>query len=277
MSYRFVVSVCLPLIRLFTATLFIFLSSTHGSALADWKEFNSAPVQSTDSAKIRGFMSKPEGPGPFPAVIIAHGCFGVEQNQFEWAKRLNAWGYATVIVDSFSTREVSDVCSDPDAVSPEIRACDVFGAAAFLRKQTFVNPQRVGLIGFSHGGWTALYVAQEELPAQAQQEPLQAVVAYYPWCPSFGLKETKTPLLVLAGKKDDWTPLDRCERLLDNQENEFKKQVKLIAYDNAHHGFDDANFETPKVFDGHVISFESTAATKSIDDAKAYLARFLNP
>jgi dienelactone hydrolase len=277
MSYRFIASVYPPLTRLLSATLFILLTSLQGSALADWKAFNSAPVQSSDSATIRGFMSKPEGPGPFPAVIIAHGCFGVEQNQFDWAKRLNTWGYVTVIVDSFTTREVSEVCSDPDAVSADVRACDVFGAAAFLRKQAFVKPQRIGLIGFSHGGWTALYVAQEELPEKAQQEPLQAVVAYYPWCPTFGLKETKTPLLVLAGKKDDWTPLNRCERLLDNQKNEFKKQVKLIAYDNAYHGFDDANLGTPRVYDGHVISFESAAATKSIDDAKAYLARYLNP
>jgi dienelactone hydrolase len=277
MSYRFVVGMCPPLIRLFSALLFIFLLSSLGSALADWKEFNSAPIESTNSEKIRGFMSKPEGSGPFPAVIIAHGCFGVEPNHSEWAKRLNAWGYVTLIVDSFNPREVSNVCSDPDSVSPDIRACDVFGAAAFLRKQAFVNPQRIGLIGFSHGGWAALHVAQKELPAKAQQGPLQAVVAYYPWCPRFGLKETNTPLLVLAGKKDDWTPVDRCERLLADQEEEFGKQVTLIAYDNAYHGFDDISVESSKVYDGHIIKFEAAAATKSIGDTKAFLARFLTP
>lgn len=145
---------------------------------------------------------------------------------------MNDWGYVTVIVDSFSPREVQDVCSDPEAVSPETRACDVFGAAAYLRKQTYVNAQKIGLIGFSHGGWTALHASQKKFAVKAQEDPLQAVVAYYPWCPRFGLKET-TPLLVLIGKEDDWTPLNRCLSLLDKQGKEFKKQVKLIAFDNA--------------------------------------------
>ncbi|MDC1286296.1 dienelactone hydrolase family protein [Gammaproteobacteria bacterium] len=233
-------------------------------------------MASTKSTLIRGFISRPEGVGPFPAVIIAHGCFGVEQNQNDWAQRLNGWGYVTLVLDSFGPRDVKSVCTDPDLVAAEVRACDVYGAAAYLREQAFVNPLKIGMIGFSHGGWTALYAAQKDLPIEAQEPALQAVAAYYPWCPRFGLKETNTPLLVLQGKEDDWTPLDRCERLLNAQDQPFKKYVKLIAYDHAFHGFDDSSNQPGSEFDGHRIVFERAAAEKSISDTKVFFALYLD-
>jgi dienelactone hydrolase len=264
-------------LRFGTALLIVIVLSMTRLASADWESFKSAPIDSSKSETLRGLISKSTGTGPFPAVILAHGCFGVEQNQFDWAQRLNAWGYVTLILDSFGPRDVQNVCSDPKTVSPETRACDVFGAAAYLRKQSYVNPQKIGLIGFSHGGWTALYAAQESFAAKVQQDPLQAVVAYYPWCPRFGLKETKTPLLVLIGKEDDWTPLEKCVKLLDGQDKAFKNQVKLIAFDDAFHGFDDSGVKSPKEYDGHKIEFNSQAAAKSIDDTNTFLKSFLNP
>ena len=256
--------------RLVTTLLIVLLLCSNQLALADWESFTSAPVRSADSKTIRGFVSIPEGNGPFPAIIIAHGCLGVEQNQFEWAQRLNAWGYVTVVIDSFSPRKVKSVCSDPELVSAETRAFDVFGAAAYLRNQAFVNPQKIGLIGFSHGGWTVLCAAQKKFPANAQEEPLQAAVAYYPWCPRFGLKETSTPLLVLMGKEDNWTPLDRCERLLAEQGEEFENYVRLIAYNNAHHGFDDFSKKPGTEFEGHTIAFDRESAANSILDTRAF-------
>jgi dienelactone hydrolase len=273
---RFVIFKLWPrTIRIATVLLIIIVLSSSKLLLADWESFTSAPVESAESKTIRGFVSKPEGIGPFPAIIIAHGCFGVQQNYFEWAQRLSDWGYVTVIVDSFAPREAKNVCSNPYRVSPETRALDVYGAAAYLRKQSFVNPQKIGLIGFSHGGWTALCAAQKPFPAKAQEAPLQAVVAYYPWCPWFGLKQTNTPLLVLMGKEDNWTPLDRCEKLLGKQEKEFTKYVDLIAYDSAYHDFDDSSKEPPADYDGYVLAFNGEAAAKSITDTKTFFARYL--
>jgi len=262
---------CPPASRPVTALLIVLLLCSNLLALADWESFKSAPVRAADSKTIRGFVSIPEGNGPFAAIIIAHGCFGVEQNQFEWAQRLNAWGYVTVVVDSFSSRKVKSVCSDPELVSAETRAFDVFGAAAYLRNQAFVNPQKIGLIGFSHGGWTVLCATQKKFPKNAQEDPLQAAVAYYPWCPGFGLKETSTPLLVLMGKEDNWTPLDRCESLQAGQGEEFENNMRLIAYDNAYHGFDDSSKKPGIEFDGHTIAFDSESAANSIFDTRKFL------
>lgn len=252
----------------------ILLSSRTSPALAGWEEFKSAPIESSKSQTIRGLVSRPDGIGPFPAVIIAHGCFGIESNQQDWARRLNDWGYVTLVVDSFKPRAVETVCSDPEAVSPKTRACDLLGAAAFLRNQNYVIPEKIGLIGFSHGGWAALYAAQEKFAEKAQQAPLQAVVAYYPWCPRFGMNEPHAPLLLLIGKADDWTPVARCRAL---RGKDFERQLELIAFDNAYHGFDDSSVTSPREFEGHTMSFDSAAAAASIDRTRAFFSVALSP
>jgi dienelactone hydrolase len=168
------------------------------------------------------------------------------------------------------------VCESPKKVSPETRACDVYGAAAYLRKQSFVDPQKIGMIGFSHGGWTALYVTQEYFPEQAKEEPVQAVVSYYPWCQSSRLKTTDTPLLVLAGAEDDWTPAERCSSYIDAQDSGYNNNITLKVYDRATHGFDDSNMNPPVIYEGYTIAYEASAAADSIAETKAFLARYLD-
>lgn len=258
------------------AGILLFFVVVSEQVFAGWISFNSAPVNEEGSTPIRGLVLKPEGGGKFPAVIIAHGCFGVEPNHHAWAKRLNDWGYVAIIVDSFTSRDVTTVCESPNKVSAETRACDIYGAVAFLRKQPFVRPDKIAMIGFSHGGWTALYVAQDYLPEQAKEAPIQAVVSYYPWCESSSLETTAAPLLVLSGKEDDWTPVERCYDFIDDQDRGYKKNISLKVYDKAYHGFDDSNMVPPVVYDGYTIAYDQAAAENSIRAVKAFLDRYLD-
>jgi dienelactone hydrolase len=49
----------------------------------------------------------PDGPGPFPVVILLHGCGGIGGGDWYWARRLTDWGYAALVLNSFSARDVS--------------------------------------------------------------------------------------------------------------------------------------------------------------------------
>ncbi|WP_432470280.1 dienelactone hydrolase family protein [Amphritea sp. HPY] len=256
--------------------ILLFIMVVSEQVFAGWISFDTAPVNEEGSTSIRGLVSKPEGGGPFPAVIIAHGCFGVEPNHHIWAQRLNDWGYVAIIVDSFSSRDVSTVCESPNQVSPETRACDIYGAAAYLRKQSFVRPDKIAMIGFSHGGWSALYVAQDYLPEQAKEAPIQAVVSYYPWCESSSLKTTASPLLILSGKADDWTPVKRCYDYIDAQDRGYRNNISLKVFDKAYHGFDDSSMIPPVIYEGYTIAYDQGAAENSIDAAKAFLERHLD-
>src|SRR5262245_13269911 len=93
----------------------------------------------------------PQGGGPFPAVVVMHGCDGIRENTRRWAARLVGWGYAALIVDSFRSRGLSNVCGHGGVLPASVRAQDAIEAKNYLRSLPNIAKSRIGLIGFSHG------------------------------------------------------------------------------------------------------------------------------
>jgi hypothetical protein len=71
----------------------------------------------SESLMLKGTLMKPKGDGPFPAVVLLHGCEGMggagSDAYNRWASRLKSWGYLTLQVDSFGPRGDSFICSNP--------------------------------------------------------------------------------------------------------------------------------------------------------------------
>lgn len=219
-------------------------------------------------------LLKPDGPGPFPAVVIMHDCSGLGPRSSgapdRWARELAGRGYVIVIPDSFTTRgHAGGVCSDPSPrraeVSPIRRARDAYAALAFVRTLPYVDGSRVGLMGGSHGGSTTLasMVAPEsdrEPLANDKRSGFTAAVALYPGCasrlgtwrvvrqsgasgPITGYTATYkslAPLLILIGENDDWTPADACRKLTESAQ-QAGYPVAIKVYPRAHHSFDSNN------------------------------------
>ena len=95
--------------------------------------------------------------GRVPAVAIFHGCGGPGQNTARMAGLLASWGYAALSVDSFSARGLKDVCGRnwPTQAQAEERARDIDAALAWLGAQSFVDPRRLAVMGYSYGGGVA--------------------------------------------------------------------------------------------------------------------------
>ena len=207
-------------------------------------------------------VMKPDGPGPFPAVVIAHDCSGLGMQSSgapgRWGRELVGRGYAIVIPDSFSTRGFPDgVCTDASPrrtdVSPAHRARDAYAALAHARTLPFVDGKRVGFMGGSHGGSTTL---ASMLAAEGDTDPLArdkragfaAAVALYPacapaarvWQNASGVYRPIAPLLILIGEKDDWTPAEPCKRLAEAAQR-AGYPVAIKIYPGAHHSFDSTN------------------------------------
>jgi dienelactone hydrolase len=157
---------------------------------------------------IEAWLSKPDGPGPFPAVVTLHGCAGLRPaSRAAAADHLNAWGYVALVVDSFTTRRITEACDKP---MPN-RHADALGALAYLAKRPFVDPQRIALIGRSQGGIVGLQVASSPPDIFDVPEGLRykAIVAFYPWCGA-AADELTIPTLVMTGDADDWSPVKDC-------------------------------------------------------------------
>ena len=179
-------------------------------------------------------LQKPDGAGPFPAVVMMHDCSGLGPLSSgapgRWAKELVARGYVVILPDSFSTRGYPNgICTDASKgrfdVRPFVRARDARAARAFLQTLPYVDRERIGLMGGSHGGYTTLVTLSRPGSGFA------AAVAFYPRCTFFQQLKPDVPLLILTGELDDWTPAKECIPLAG-------ERVTVKVYPGAHHSFD---------------------------------------
>lgn len=145
---------------------------------------------------------KPEGDGPFPTVVMFHGCGnGRPPSQQTWAEVIRDAGWAAVVVDSYSSRDISRleaatlVCGGFKFWGRE-RAGDVFAAVAWTRQQPWADGSRIVAAGWSHGGWSvldAMAIPRGEYAEAATRlsglpaEPLEGVVGVFVSYPYLGL------------------------------------------------------------------------------------------
>ena len=53
---------------------------------------------------------RPQGAGPFPAVVLLHGCHGVSASTYQWGRWFRDHGYVALVVDSWTPRGFSNGC-----------------------------------------------------------------------------------------------------------------------------------------------------------------------
>src|SRR5262249_34321781 len=114
--------------------------------------------------RLRGVLAKPEGDGPFPAIVALHGRSGLPEAVVQSAsERAVSRGYVILLVDSFTTRSIDHTCTPDRYAAADIftRTLDAYGALLFLAHQPFVDAHRVAVAGASQGGMVSLSVAEE--------------------------------------------------------------------------------------------------------------------
>ena len=107
-------------------------------------------------ANLSGYLARPDaglaaelgirdyrGEGPFPAVVVLHGCIGITGHFTGIADRLSSLGYVALAVDSLGPRGISSRCG----VGSLDRAFDAYAALRYLSLLDFVDPARVAVLG----------------------------------------------------------------------------------------------------------------------------------
>jgi len=191
---------------------------------------------------MSGDLEFPPGPGPFPAIVLMHGCSGLPHAAINgWRPELKAWGYATILVDSFGPRGYRQVCTTA-AVRSVDRVADAYGALRILATHPRVDRSRIALMGFSHGGLTAVVSATgwAQRTYTAPGDTLfRAIFAFYPYCNGRSTEPMTVPrpLRIHAGAIDDWTPAGPCVALVEEaRARGFDAAIEV--YPNAPHAFD---------------------------------------
>jgi dienelactone hydrolase len=225
-------------------------------------------------ARQAGSIILPQGKPPFAAVVVMHGCSGISPSTYAWARRLASWGYAALVVDSFGPRGVKNVCGHGLDIPGGLRAKDAFAAAAYLRGRADIDPERLGLVGFSHGGRAALVTAEERSATAAGAKPFKAIIAYYPGCSRIS-QPLATDVQILIGDADDWTPVTLCSDLVARYAGAPAHKPLLKIYPDALHAFDTNLPE--RIYFGHRLAYDAAAATDSFDMTKQFFDSRLRP
>jgi dienelactone hydrolase len=241
---------------------------------ADTVSFHSTEPQfGRPPLTLTGRLKKPDGVGPFPAVVLLHGCDGIlPERDDRWAERLSGWGYVALQVDSFGPRGLSNVCTyagyDADLIM-EKRVTDAYDAKRYLAGMSFVDGKRIALLGWSEGGLATLDALYAETA-----DPFRAAVAFYPSCP-WALVGLNAPLLILIGKADDWASAARCTKLMPKRQ--AASQVILKVYPGAYHGFDIPDvYADMRGADGmHHLQYDPAAEADSVIRVRAFFEKYL--
>jgi dienelactone hydrolase len=196
---------------------------------------------------------------PSPLVVLLHGCGGMfsgpdrgEQRvgseralsaRFKhYAALLHAQGWQVLIVDSLTPRGERELCTQRISqrrVNQGHRRADALAALRWAAQQPGVDPQRLALVGWSHGGSAVLSTLNARYPEvrQSRVRPA-AAVAYYPGCEAERQRgfEPSAPLWLMLGADDDWTAPEPCVALAREAQGPHAVQVQL--FEGAVHGFD---------------------------------------
>jgi len=208
------------------------------SALASFAASSKPVSYKSGNETVQGVLYTPEGKGPFPALIVVHEWWGLNDWVKEQASKLADEGYASLAIDLYRGK----VATSPEQAHeimrgvPEDRAArDLNAAFDFLKSQPNVKPDRIGSIGWCMGGGYSLDVA-------LQQPKLAATVINYGHLATDpnALMKINAPILgVFGGQDQGITPSD--VKKFEEEMKKTGKRIDVVIYPDAGHAFENPN------------------------------------
>jgi dienelactone hydrolase len=201
---------------------------------------------------IKAELYRPDGNGPFPAVIGMHGCDGLRNSggnvisRFrDWAEHLGKAGFAVLLVDSYGSRNLGSQCRNRAVVvrTNRERVADANAAKDWLQQQSYVKADHVSLIGWSNGGISVLWTVRPRLVPRSEprdsRPDFRSAVAFYPGCNRLDNTawSARVPTLILIGAADDWTSSRQCEKMVAGARGRSAR-IQIVVYAGTYHDFD---------------------------------------
>ena len=165
-----------------------------------------------DNKTLMGYQARPNDAQPHAAVVVIQEWWGLNENIKDIARRFAHEGFVALAPDLYHGK----VVSEPNEAQKLVMELDMKAAVqeiqqaiAYLVKQDYVAPKKVGIVGFCMGGRLALMTALVDAN-------LGATVAFYgsPLTPQQAA-EVKAPVLGLYGDKDQSNPVDKVKAMQD--------------------------------------------------------------
>lgn len=193
----------------------------------------------SDAFTIPAFLAKPLNASALaPSVIVLHEWWGLNDRIRDVARRFAQEGYVALAPDLYA-RLGSKVAKTPqeaanlmNALSSQAVLRDLNAATRYVKTQPFVDPLRIGVVGYSMGGTFALTQA-------AHNSDLKASVSFYGKVPPIEtFRYLLCPILYHYAGKDGWVTSQEMDRLREGLAQQGKPG-EVHVYPEADHGFCD--------------------------------------
>jgi carboxymethylenebutenolidase len=194
------------------------------------------------SRTLNAQLAVPEGPGPFPAVVVIHEAFGLNQNIREVAARFAAEGYVALAVDLFAGQN-QVLCMARFMGGMLLNSlehggiADMKAALDLLAARPEVNPEQLGAVGYCMGGSFALALA-------CTDGRLKAIAPYYGMNPRpLSAVERSCPVVGSYPGKDFTT---KAGQALEAELSSRGIPHDIKVYEGAKHSFNNdhaANYD----------------------------------
>jgi len=196
----------------------------------------------------------PAGQTSIPAVVIVHGSLGPDSRGPFYADALNDAGIATLELDVYSAHGIIPT-STSQRPNPLAVMQDIYGALIFLASQPGIDPDRIGLLGFSAGAVLTVITAtgsvepyfRAALTTNTITLKFAAFAAQYPVCYLYNKRspvgyipfESLTgPLIIQTGGKDSYSSPSTCTNLVNSLPADQQSLLTVNVYPKAYHAWD---------------------------------------
>lgn len=197
---------------------------------------------------------------PVPAMVILHGSGGDWSGRsVNLAMHLARLGIAGLAVDTFTARNLRST----DDYMERLRKAPIFtqmadalSALIALQEHPYIDPERIGVTGFSLGAGSTLYMMFEPVVEAILGEDgprFSAYAMFYGGCrvDFDDYRVEGSPLLIMMGEVDESMSIPACEKFRDRLRG-MGVEVELIVYPGAGHGWD--NPYAQHFVDGAVVT-----------------------
>ncbi|MFZ0706170.1 MAG: dienelactone hydrolase family protein [Candidatus Korobacteraceae bacterium] len=212
---------------------------------------------------VNAILYTPHGKGPFPALVVIHEWWGLNDWVKEQASKLADQGYVALAIDLYRGK----VATTPEEAHEIMRGVpsdranrDLLAASSFLRSQKNVNPAKVGTIGWCMGGGYALDLAIAD-------PKLKAAVINYGHLASdkATLEKINAAILGIFGGQDRGIPPADVNKF-EADLKALGKPVEIKIFPDAGHAFENPNNKQ---------GYRADDAKQAWELTTAFLAKYL--
>jgi dienelactone hydrolase len=272
--------------RLITILIVILLAcfalSASASSSGSVIYFNS--LDSNHPYKLSGTLYMPDNnSGPCPAIVMVHGTAGINETGAFYRDSILQAGIAV-----FEVNFKTGVYTGPSDRPPADTLVPMgFAALKELRKLQTIDPNRIGIMGFSMGGHLTVNTAFETNRKlwMGADKSFASFVAFYPVCKSFlyqsDVRLTGAPMIIFYGTDDcygEGQNVPAFKRLILSKDN---IDIPIVEYAGAHHDFNrnhsPLNYYDPAAINGKgYTEWDAEAANDSLTRVIDFLNKTLN-